>query len=81
MNELQELLIITMEECGELIQACSKIYRHGHNEKDMRSLAEEIADVETMILLLKKTGIVDEEIVSAKKEEKVKYEKYHGKFK
>ena len=25
MNRLQELLTITMEECGELIQECSKI--------------------------------------------------------
>ena len=27
MNKLQELLTITMEECGELIQACSKAIR------------------------------------------------------
>ena len=26
-NQLQELLTITMEECGELIQACSKAIR------------------------------------------------------
>ena len=26
-NKLQELLTITMEECGELIQACSKAIR------------------------------------------------------
>ena len=75
------LLILTMEECGELIQACSKLYRHGHNEKYAESLSEEIADVETMILLLKKTGIVNEKIVRKKKKQKVEYEKYHGKFK
>ena len=27
MSKLQELLIITMEECGELIQECSKSIR------------------------------------------------------
>ena len=27
MNKLQELMTITMEECGELIQACSKSIR------------------------------------------------------
>ena len=35
-NTLQELLTITMEECGELIQACSKAIRcddYHDNEK------------------------------------------------
>ena len=27
------LLIVTMEECGELVQACSKVYRHGNKKK------------------------------------------------
>jgi NTP pyrophosphatase (non-canonical NTP hydrolase) len=27
MNKRQEMLVITMEECGELIQACSKLIR------------------------------------------------------
>ena len=31
MNKKQELLTITMEECGELVQACSKLIRF---EKD-----------------------------------------------
>ena len=43
-NTLQEPLTITMEECGELIQACSKAIRcddYHDNEK----LIEEIGDV------------------------------------
>ena len=47
-NALQELLTITMEECGELIQACSKAIRcddYHDNEK----LIEEIGDVMCMI--------------------------------
>ena len=27
LSKLQELMVITMEECGELIQACSKAIR------------------------------------------------------
>ena len=37
MEKLQELLTITMEECGELIQACSKTIRcddYRDNKKD-----------------------------------------------
>ena len=71
------LLLLTMEECGELIQACSKLYRHDFKEKVRKELSKEIADVEVMINLLKETGIADEEIIAKKK--KAKYEKYYGK--
>lgn len=57
MNKLQELLTITMEECGELIQACSKAIRcddYHDNEK----LIEEIGDVMCMIELLQQYDLV-----------------------
>ena len=44
----QQLLVITMEECGELIQACSKALRRGElfEYSDSESqLKQEIADV------------------------------------
>ena len=51
----QELLVITMEECGELIQACSKALRRGelyeHSDSETE-LKKEIGDVQTMINLL-----------------------------
>ena len=53
----EKLLVITMEECGELVRACSKILRHG-TEKDpkyMQNLIEELADVIAM------TGLVIDE--------------------
>ena len=56
-NELQELLTITMEECGELIQACSKAIRcdeYYNNEK----LIEEIGDVQCMIDLIRQYDLV-----------------------
>lgn len=56
-NALQELLTITMEECGELIQACSKAIRcddYHDNEK----LIEEIGDVMCMIELLQQYDLV-----------------------
>ena len=39
-------LILTMEECGELIRACSKILRHGtYDSKYIDNLIEEMGDV------------------------------------
>ena len=50
---LYKKLIITMEECGELTQACSKVIRHGvKTEKYHQSLLEEIADVQAMLHII-----------------------------
>ena len=66
----QQLLVITMEECGELIQACSKALR----KQDLfgqENLKDEIGDVYAMINLL-----VDHDVVSwTDLEERVKYKK------
>ena len=53
----QQLLVITMEECGELIQACSKALR----KQDLfgqQNLKDEIGDVNTMINLLVEHDVV-----------------------
>ena len=70
-DRLQELMTITMEECGELIQQCSKAIRC-NKYYDNEKLIEEIGDVFAMIELLNKYDIVswDEiaERVEVKKE-------------
>ena len=74
MDKLQELLTITMEECGELIKACSKAIRcdeYYNNDK----LKEEIGDVQCMIDLLHEWDLVSYDELderSAVKEEKLK---------
>ena len=57
MDRLQELLTITIEECGELIEVCSKSIRkeHYHNNKE---LTEEVGDVMCMIELLHEYDLV-----------------------
>ena len=57
MDKLQELLTITMEECGELIQACSKAIRcdEYYNNKN---LIEELGDVQYMIDLIRQYDLV-----------------------
>ena len=70
-NKLQELLTITMEECGELVQACSKAIRcddYHDNEK----LIEEVGDVMCMIELLQQYDLVsyqeiDERVIEKRK--------------
>ena len=61
------LLIVAMEECGELIQACSKVYRHGNKKQDKKVLSEEIGDVLAMISLLIEEGYVNLDIAENKK--------------
>ena len=51
-----------MEECGELIEACSKAIRC-ENYKDDR-LTEEVGDVLYMIDLIIKQGLVDHSFVA-----------------
>ena len=56
MTKKEELMIITMEECGELIQACSKAIRCDDYNND--TLKEEIGDVMCMIELIKDNGLI-----------------------
>tara|TARA_Y100000356_G_scaffold76548_1_gene63311 strand:- start:226 stop:471 length:246 start_codon:yes stop_codon:yes gene_type:complete len=75
-NKLQELLTITMEECGELIQACSKAIRCD-DYYDNDKLLEEVGDVYCMIELLHEYDLVSwndiEERVKIKKEKLKKW--------
>ena len=76
MKKKEEMLVITMEECGELIQACSKMLRFGEDQ-DYTQLQEEIGDVMCMIEILKDGGLVsDEQIqerIKVKKEKLMKW--------
>lgn len=63
-----EILLITQEECAEVIQAISKVFRFGidgvHNGVTNQShLEEEIGDLVCMIDLLMERGIVSAEAV------------------
>ena len=63
-NKLQQLMIITAEECGELTQRCSKIVRKYRDkteiEDDQRNkLLDEVGDVYCMIDLMCEHGILD----------------------
>ena len=71
------MLVITMEECGELIQACSKMIRTKGKTKYLRNLQDEVGDVMTMIEIMKMSGLVtDEQIADRMVEKKEKLMKW-----
>jgi NTP pyrophosphatase (non-canonical NTP hydrolase) len=76
MKKKEEMLVITMEECGELVQACSKMLRFGE-DSDYTQLQEEIGDVMCMIEILRDGGLVsDKQIadrIKVKKEKLMKW--------
>jgi len=74
LDQRQQLMVVTMEECGELVQACSKVLRRQElyaDTKYVQNLKDEIGDVYTMINLL-----VEHDVVSwTDLEERVNYKK------
>ena len=76
MNKLdarQELLIITMEECGELIQACSKLLRRNElygNSTEINNLKCEIGDVMCMLELMAEYDVISYDEVTDRMRDK-----------
>ena len=66
-----ELVVITMEECGELIEACSKAIRC-EDYKDNERLIEEIGDVWFMLSLIMERGLVKSEDIQDRINVKIK---------
>ena len=82
MNQRDEVLICTMEECGELIQACSKVIRtDGADAKYLKNLQDEVGDVLCMIQILHMSGLIDEDkLLRRIKRKKKKLEKWSNIF-
>ena len=82
LDKRQELFTITMEECGELIQCCSKAMRRWELFKNSDSevdLKEEIGDVYTMISLLVENDVISwDEIKHREKIKRKKLEQWSG---
>ena len=81
-NQQKEILLIAQEECAEVTQAISKIFRFGLLEKyadktNQERLEEEIGDLVCMIELMKDTGIIDPEFIrKASITKRIKLEKW-----
>ena len=83
----KEIMLITQEECAEVTQAISKIFRFGllsqHNGQSNRQrLAEEVGDLMCMIDLLIDTDMISEtEVMTAKNEKMMKLQTWSSIFK
>ena len=77
MNKIQnEIMLIAQEECAEVTQAISKVFRFGletvHKDKSNREqLEEEIGDLLCMIDLINQHGIIDWSKVEAARSNKL----------
>jgi len=75
-KKINEILLITQEECAEVTQAISKVFRFGMDdshkgETNRERLEEEVGDLMCMIDLLIESGIVSESAVMTAKDEKM----------
>lgn len=79
-NQLKEILCITQEECAEVSQSISKVFRFGWDSKHPKTgvnnkehLEEEIGDLLCMVdILVEKCIISDSEINAARKAKREK---------
>jgi len=68
-DKVKEILLITQEECAEVTQAISKVFRFGLNERwpepinptNKERLEEEVGDLLCMIDIMVENGIISDE--------------------
>ena len=88
MKEVEkEIMLIAQEECAEVTQAISKVFRFGldgsHNERTNRErLTEELGDLHCMIELMVESGMIDrKELLNASGLKRQKLQKWSNIFK
>ena len=70
-NKDTEALVITMEECGELVQACSKVIRSAGKKKYLENLQDEAGDVFCLLQVLVNRGLISEAELHNRKMQKI----------
>ena len=68
------LYVKLMEECGEVVQACSKVLKRGRHGVEEENLSKEVGDVLAVIRLLQAKDALDPVVVGESL--KQTYEKY-----
>ena len=87
MSEKQkEILLIAQEECAEVIQAISKVFRFGKNDEyngktNQQRLEEEAGDLMCMLQLMMDKGLISESNVHYwSSQKRIKLEKWSSIF-
>lgn len=75
-DKTKEIFLITQEECAEVTQAISKVFRFGmdskHGDKtNKQRLEEEIGDLLTMIDIMVQSCIVSDENINMARKSKI----------
>jgi len=85
MNEVQkEIMLIAQEECAEVVQAISKIFRFGfsgtHKGKTNKEhLEEEVGDLVCMLELMREEGLIDwSNVITCSEHKRIKLKKWSG---
>ena len=82
----KQILLICQEECAEVTQAISKVFRFGYDSvyndrSNHQRLTEEVGDLLAMIDLMVESGIVDEaSIQMASTQKKIKLKTWSNIF-
>jgi NTP pyrophosphatase (non-canonical NTP hydrolase) len=71
MDRKHELLTITMEECAEVIQQCSKVIRFGETYENLEKLEKELGDLYCMMNLLQEEDMVSWTKIDEQSQKKV----------
>jgi NTP pyrophosphatase (non-canonical NTP hydrolase) len=89
-DKVKEILLITQEECAEVTQAISKVFRFGLNERwpepidptNKERLEEEAGDLLCMIDIMVENGIIsDEKLNKARTSKREKLKTWSSIFK
>ena len=89
-DKVKEILLITQEECAEVTQAISKVFRFGLNERwpepidptNKERLEEEAGDLLCMIDIMVENGIIsDENLNKARNSKREKLKTWSSIFK
>lgn len=81
-KSVQEAMLILQEECSEVTQAVSKVFRFGFDSEyegktNKEMLEEEIGDLECMIdILIEKCVISDSNVARARQKKREKLKKW-----
>ncbi len=82
----KQILLICQEECAEVTQAISKVFRFGYDSEyngrtNQQRLTEEVGDLLAMIDLMFEAGIIDESSTNmAAIQKKIKLKKWSNIF-
>ena len=89
-DKVKEILLITQEECAEVTQAISKVFRFGFTERwpedaptnNKERLEEEVGDLLCMIDIMVENGIIsDENLNKARNNKRQKLKTWSSIFK